>query len=82
LKTQLDAQQTLLAEQPSLRAEELEDARREGLRAERAMLARLLSDGIISETIYEELVTEVDAKLTRERSEAATPEALPAPTEP
>jgi len=81
LKTHLDAQQTLLAEQPSLRAEELEDARREGLRAERAMLARLLSDGIISETIYEELVTEVDAKLTSVRSEAATPDALPAPTE-
>jgi len=28
------------------------------------MRARLLNDGIISETIYEELVTEVDATLT------------------
>lgn len=75
MQKQRASQQALLAEQPSLRNEELEDARREGLRAERAMLARLQSDGIISETIYEELVTEVDAKLTAAKSEAAQPDA-------
>ena len=81
LQTQLAAQQSLLDEQPSLRAEELEDARREGLRAERAMLARLSSDGIISESIYEELVTEVDAKLTATKGDPATFHDAPAPTE-
>ncbi len=75
LQKQRASQQALLAEQPSLRDEELEDARREGLRAERAMLTRLQSDGIISETIYEELVTEVDARLTAAKSEAAPPDA-------
>jgi Na+:H+ antiporter len=73
VQQQLAAQQALLADQPSLRAEELEDARREALRAERAMLARLFSNGIISETIYEELVTDVDAKLTRTRPKENLP---------
>jgi CPA1 family monovalent cation:H+ antiporter len=61
----LEAQQTLLREQPALRAEEREDAWREGLRAQRAMLTALLRDGVISEPVYEELVTEVDAALER-----------------
>lgn len=63
IERNLEAQQTLISAQPSLQAEELDDARREGLRAERAMLATLLSDGVISEGIYGELVGEVDAKL-------------------
>jgi CPA1 family monovalent cation:H+ antiporter len=66
LESALAAQQTLLREQPALQAEEREDAWREGLRAQRAMLAALLRDGVISEAIYEELVTEVDAALERE----------------
>lgn len=65
-----EAQQTLLREQPSLRAEEVDDARREGLRAYRAALGTLLTDGIISEPVYEELVTEVDAALDAEASES------------
>lgn len=77
VQRQLAAQQSLLAEQPSLREEELEDARREGLRAERAMLGRLLSDGIISEMIFGELVSEVDAKLAGDKHTADVGDAAP-----
>jgi len=41
------------------------------LKAERATLARLSSDGIISEAVYEELVSEVDAKIENVRSQSA-----------
>jgi len=58
-----EAQHELLNRHPALQAEELEDARREGLRTQRATLASLLRDGVISERTYEELVTEVDAAL-------------------
>lgn len=57
------AQRTLLAEHPGLHTEELEDARREGLQAQRASLAGLARDGVISEAIAQELITEVDAAL-------------------
>lgn len=66
LKGLLAAQQEILHQQPALQAEEQEDARLEGLRAQRAMLATLVSDGIISETVYEELVTEVDVEMDKE----------------
>jgi len=66
IQKSLDAQYELLREQPSLKAEELDDARREGLRAGRARLTTLLSDGIISEHVYEELVAEIDAALEGE----------------
>jgi hypothetical protein len=59
----LDAQRDLLREHPALRAEELDDARREGLRAQRALLVTLLNDGVISEQVYAELLAEVDAAL-------------------
>jgi CPA1 family monovalent cation:H+ antiporter len=62
----LAAQQVLLQERPTLQKAELDDVRREGLRAERAILAELLSSGTISEAVYEELVTEVDAALAGE----------------
>jgi CPA1 family monovalent cation:H+ antiporter len=65
------AQQDLLRDQPTLREEEVDDARREGLRAQRAMLASLYSHGVISEPIYEELVTEVDAGLEKVTAEMA-----------
>ena len=58
-----EAQHMLLLEQPALRGEEADDARREGLRAERAMLTNILNTGAISEHVFEELVTEVDAAL-------------------
>ncbi|HEY4723858.1 MAG TPA: hypothetical protein VII92_18530, partial [Anaerolineae bacterium] len=62
-QTHLSAQRELLHQHPVLQAEELEDARREGLRTQRAALSTLLRDGVISEQAYEELVTEVDAVL-------------------
>jgi hypothetical protein len=46
-----------------LQVEELESARREGLRAQRAMLATLLRSGLISDDVHQELVTDVNAAL-------------------
>ncbi len=63
VQAQLDAQHELLNQHPVLQAEELEDAKREGLRTQRATLATLLRDGVISERTYEELLTEVDTAL-------------------
>ncbi|NJN19359.1 MAG: hypothetical protein HC822_25460 [Oscillochloris sp.] len=61
-----DAQQMLLNSEPSLYAAELEDTRREALRAERITLMELLSSGVISEHIYSELVGEIDIDLSTE----------------
>ena len=71
-------QRELLNQYPALRAEELEDARREGLRTQRATLAALQRDGVISERAYEELVSEVDAALDEP---AATTDESPAVAE-
>ncbi|MCG8347217.1 MAG: Na+/H+ antiporter [Chloroflexales bacterium] len=57
------AQQALLYKQPALLLEEREDAWREGLRAQRAMLSKMLTEGLLTEEVYAELVTEVDAVL-------------------
>ena len=80
VQVQLAAQLELLREHPSLQEEEREDARREGLRAGRAMLATLMNDGAISEFVYEELVAEVDAALEG-NSEVEEGELDPSPTE-
>jgi CPA1 family monovalent cation:H+ antiporter len=53
----------LLAEHPELHLEERDDARREGLNAQRAALTTMLSSGLISDAVYDELVTETDRKL-------------------
>jgi CPA1 family monovalent cation:H+ antiporter len=63
IQDRLAHQRELLNQHPQLRAEELEDARREGLRTQRATLAALQRDGVISDRAYEELVSEVDAAL-------------------
>jgi CPA1 family monovalent cation:H+ antiporter len=63
IQEHLDAQNELLNEHPQLNEEDLHSARRETLRAQRALLALLARDGAISEPIYEELVTELDAAL-------------------
>ena len=49
---------------PTVEIEELDTARRETLRVQRAALTDLVRDGVISEEIYSELVGEVDAALT------------------
>lgn len=67
----LAAQNELLLEQPALQSEEYDDARREGLRAERAMLATLSNEGVISEEVYGELVAEVDAALEGDSAQAS-----------
>lgn len=63
IETHARAQRELLERHPNLRDEEEEDAQREALRAQRTMLGTLMSEGILSERIYNELVTEVDAEL-------------------
>jgi monovalent cation:H+ antiporter, CPA1 family len=54
----------VLEADPSVEAEELDTARREGLRAQRSAIIGLLKDGIISEEIYTQLVRGVDMELT------------------
>ena len=82
IHNQTEAQHTLLAAHPELVAEELDDARREGLRAQRAMLATLFSDGVISDRVYEELVAEVDAALGGYAAPSAEPIELSPETDP
>lgn len=68
-------QQTLIDEHPELQREEMEDAQIEGLSARRAALGEMLSAGILSERVYDELVTAVDAETEVVRS--GLPPALP-----
>jgi CPA1 family monovalent cation:H+ antiporter len=58
-----EARHQLMQQEPRLQVEEQEDARLESLRAQRALLAELQSSGVISESVYEELATEIDAAL-------------------
>ncbi len=60
-----DAQTALLEEHPDLQTEEREDAILEGLRAQRAALTTMLSNGMISDAVYEELIEEVDKSIAR-----------------
>jgi CPA1 family monovalent cation:H+ antiporter len=73
----LQAQQDWLHDHPALHAEEHDDARREGLRAERAMLISLFNDGILSEHVYSELAAEIDAALQDESPAGAPPAEAP-----
>jgi len=61
----LKAQTELLEKYPKLQAEEHEDAKIEGLRAQRAALATMLSSGLLNESVFEELITEVDEAIAR-----------------
>jgi Na+:H+ antiporter len=63
IQVHVKEQRDLLSQYPALHAEELEDARREGLRMQRATLSTLQRDGVISERTYEELLMEVDTAL-------------------
>ena len=69
----LVAQNELLKKHPELQFEERADAQREGLNAQRAALTKMLSSGLISEAVYEELVTEVDNKISRLPRETVAP---------
>ncbi len=53
-----------LRAEPALEAEELALARQEVLRTQRSALQDLRRDGLLSDEVYEELVTEVDAELS------------------
>ena len=68
LRTQVEealaAQNELLEKHPELQFEEREDAQRESLNAQRAALAKMLSGGLISDAVYDELVTEVDQEIS------------------
>lgn len=61
----LAAQNELLKQYPELQSEEREDAQMESLNAQRAALTTMLSSGLISDQVYEELVSEVDAAIER-----------------
>lgn len=57
------AVQRILEEHPQLHEQELMDAWREGLRVQRVTITSMFRDNIISEDIYEELVSAVDFEL-------------------
>jgi CPA1 family monovalent cation:H+ antiporter len=73
----LEAQRALLREQPALEAAILADVHQEALRAERAALMTLLSEGLLSVEVYEELVGEIDRRLEA-GGEASSPPTPPA----
>jgi CPA1 family monovalent cation:H+ antiporter len=58
-----EAVREVMRSDPVLEAEELDTARREMLRAERSAYLGLRRDGVISDDVFENLVTEVDAVL-------------------
>ena len=60
---------------PELAVGELDNARRELLRAQRSTLRSLQRDGVISEEVFEKLTTEVDAGLAGEGGTTTEPEA-------
>ncbi|NOT49351.1 MAG: Na+/H+ antiporter, partial [Acidobacteria bacterium] len=76
----LAAQNELLKEHPELQHEEREDAVREGLNAQRSALTTMLSSGLISDSVYEELVTEVDHSI-KKMADAPPPKSEPSESE-
>jgi CPA1 family monovalent cation:H+ antiporter len=65
-QTLIDSVKQVLAEDPGVEAEELDNARREALMAQRSTLTNLMRHGVISDSIYGQLIGEVDAALTDE----------------
>jgi BMFP domain-containing protein YqiC len=57
------AVQEAMRRAPEMALQELAVARREGLRAQRAMLSRLRREGILSDESYADLIAEVDLSL-------------------
>ncbi len=62
----VSAVKEVMLSEPAVEAEELDTARREALRAQRAALTGLLRDSVISEEAFSQLVGEVDAALAEE----------------
>jgi TrkA-C domain len=56
--------QNLLLSDPALEAEELDTGWREIMRAQRSALLDLRRDGVISDEVFDELSTEIDAQLS------------------
>lgn len=65
-----DEVRAVLRADPVLEAEEMDTARRELLRAQRSALLSLRRDGVISEEVYDQLTSELDAVLVGERMSA------------
>ena len=61
------AVQELLQSSPSLEADEVLSARKEELRAQRDMIAKLRRDGVITDSTFEHLAAEVDAAMELEQ---------------
>lgn len=59
-----DTVRNLLLSDPALEAEELDTGWREMLRAQRSSLLDLRRDGVISDEVFEQLSTDVDAQLS------------------
>src|SRR5690606_25822945 len=74
----LEGQTALLEEHPDLQKEEHEDAKLEGLRAQRAALSTMLSSGLLSDAVFEELVTEVDESIAKTHRRASAKSEEPA----
>ncbi|MEQ1603401.1 MAG: Na+/H+ antiporter [Pyrinomonadaceae bacterium] len=72
----LEDQRTLIEKHPELQYEEHEDAEIESLLAQRAALSTMLSNGVISDQVYEELIEDVDLQIGKARDRpAAEPDA-------
>lgn len=74
-----DSLREILREEPALEAEEIATARREILHSQRSSLMGLRRDGVISEDVFEDLATEVDAMLDDTNSPFwfVSPDSLP-----
>jgi CPA1 family monovalent cation:H+ antiporter len=70
----------LLAAQPGLRAEIVGLARREALRAQRAALASLAREGLLSDEVISDLQAQVDGLLEQRRPSEAVPADIPRAT--
>jgi CPA1 family monovalent cation:H+ antiporter len=62
IRKHLEALQTFLLAQPALRTQLLDDARRETLRAQQALLGSLLHEGTIGEEVHNQLMREIDRR--------------------
>ena len=63
-----DAVREIISIDPKVELEELDTARREYLRAQRSVINSLRRDGTITDEIYTQLITEIDAAITIPRS--------------